>query len=405
MKNDYLFIPDKVKAGFKSYKNDFPDKDFGYFIYWDEKGVLRKEVSWNSWRDKEIPEKDIDNVPLEGYRVHKVRNGYRYSLWEQRDAKVVVEHPTLGCLFEITPANLLELIMANGIDNNGIILSPCIMCWDNTALVLMSTLSSEYESCVSHSKEIKQNKKIKPVIGHTYRDRDGFTHTFLGKSIIYETNEYNDAHTAKAKNVTDNLVTYITSRSLYGSTEKWYEIKKHNVFFFGTSYVGYRKTCPNFVSEVEDAHILSEEECKKIIEKWGKERDWNSNKVEPYMPWKFDYVPISVDVVDAIINKKVESFRHWSRNPYEHYDEVGLIVDKSKDFHKCNPNFRLCVEPIRVYDDGRISIFQDTKMLLGGTRKQEVFVDSLDEAVNIIKPCKIVYYSYLNPEKVIREEY
>ena len=45
------FIPKKIKVGFQERKDTYSGK-LAYVIYYDEKNNLRKEQSWNSWRDK-----------------------------------------------------------------------------------------------------------------------------------------------------------------------------------------------------------------------------------------------------------------------------------------------------------------------------------------------------------------
>jgi hypothetical protein len=42
-----------------------------YIIYYDEKGKLRKETSWNNWRDKEIENDKFKNIPTSGFVLNK----------------------------------------------------------------------------------------------------------------------------------------------------------------------------------------------------------------------------------------------------------------------------------------------------------------------------------------------
>ncbi len=48
-----IFIPTKIKVGYQERKDTYTKK-LAYVIYFDEKGKLRKEASWQSWRDKKI---------------------------------------------------------------------------------------------------------------------------------------------------------------------------------------------------------------------------------------------------------------------------------------------------------------------------------------------------------------
>ena len=49
-----IFVPKKVNVGFQNRKDTYTGK-LAYVIYFDENGKLRKEPSWQGWRDKQIP--------------------------------------------------------------------------------------------------------------------------------------------------------------------------------------------------------------------------------------------------------------------------------------------------------------------------------------------------------------
>ncbi|MGL4450451.1 MAG: hypothetical protein ACRCTZ_04585, partial [Sarcina sp.] len=61
-----IFIPKELTVGFQDRSGTYTGK-LAYVIYTDEKGKLRKEQSWNSWRDKDIPKLECKNEPLEGF--------------------------------------------------------------------------------------------------------------------------------------------------------------------------------------------------------------------------------------------------------------------------------------------------------------------------------------------------
>ena len=48
-----IFIPKRLKVGFNE-RSDTYSKKLAYVIYWDDKGKLRKQDSWEHWRDKDI---------------------------------------------------------------------------------------------------------------------------------------------------------------------------------------------------------------------------------------------------------------------------------------------------------------------------------------------------------------
>ncbi len=65
-----MLIPKRIKVGFNARKDTYTQK-LAYIIYYDEQGVLRKEGSWESWRDKNIPPGEYDNEPTEGFVLNK----------------------------------------------------------------------------------------------------------------------------------------------------------------------------------------------------------------------------------------------------------------------------------------------------------------------------------------------
>ncbi len=75
-----LFIPSKIKVGFQERQGTFTGK-LAYVIYFDEKGKLRKETSWEGWRDSKIPAIEFENKPNSGYILNKgvQRGGYHWG--------------------------------------------------------------------------------------------------------------------------------------------------------------------------------------------------------------------------------------------------------------------------------------------------------------------------------------
>lgn len=45
-----FFIPKRINVGYQERQGTYTGK-LAYIIYFDEKGKLRKETSWNGWRD------------------------------------------------------------------------------------------------------------------------------------------------------------------------------------------------------------------------------------------------------------------------------------------------------------------------------------------------------------------
>ena len=70
LRMDNLYIPKKIVVGFQNRKDTYTQK-LAYVIYYDDSGKLRKQVSWEHWRDKSIPIKEFDNIPTKGFVLNK----------------------------------------------------------------------------------------------------------------------------------------------------------------------------------------------------------------------------------------------------------------------------------------------------------------------------------------------
>src|SRR5574343_1729160 len=132
-----IFIPKKIKVGFQN-REDTYTKKLAYVIYYDEKGVLRKETSWQSWRDKTIEPVEFDNVPFSGFVLNKKVGGYSNYHWNPRQTYVRIYDPR-DFEFEITVPNLLYILEnGNSIKGKGLE-GDFVYGWDGTELVLIPT--------------------------------------------------------------------------------------------------------------------------------------------------------------------------------------------------------------------------------------------------------------------------
>ena len=104
---DRFFIPKKIHVGYVNRESTYTGK-LAYVIYTDHTNKLRKEKSWNSWRDKNINPDDFDNVPTEGFVLNKHVGGYK-SWWNYRQSYCRIYDPR-GFEIEITINNLLWIL-------------------------------------------------------------------------------------------------------------------------------------------------------------------------------------------------------------------------------------------------------------------------------------------------------
>ncbi|UXQ89068.1 hypothetical protein Thu_225 [Bacillus phage Thurquoise] len=181
-----LFVPDKINVGYQERGGTYTGK-LAYVIYFDQKGKLRKEVSWNSWRDQKIDNLITDNVPTSGFVLNKKAGDYKYD-WNHRQAYARVYDPR-GFEFEITIDNLLyileccDMFKGKGIDGE------LVYAWEGKDLVLLPVNSPDYKEIMEYNKIIKENKTIKGKdlkLGYKYLDKDGKEWVYLGRFHKYD---------------------------------------------------------------------------------------------------------------------------------------------------------------------------------------------------------------------------
>lgn len=184
--NSNIFIPKEINVGFQN-RSDTYTKKLAYIIYFDHKGVLRKETSWNSWRDKEIDNAIHANVPTSGFVLNKKAGGYSTG-WNHRQTYVRVYDPR-GFEFEISVSNLLYILEnTNSIKGKGLD-GDFIYGWDGKELLLIPTESPDYIEItqfneIMHTKTYIKGKEL--ILGATYLTKDNQKYIYLGKFEEYD---------------------------------------------------------------------------------------------------------------------------------------------------------------------------------------------------------------------------
>lgn len=184
-----IFIPKKIHVGFQT-RHDTYTKKLAYIIYEDEKGVLRKQKSWNGWRDKSLGEQIEDNVPTSGFVLNKKVGDY-VSYWSHRQAYIRVYDPR-GFEFEITVQNLLYILEnASSIKGKGLE-GEFVYGWNGTELVLLPVESPDYKEILAYNEARFRKETIKAkdlIIGATYKNKDNESLVYLGR-FEYWTKDY-----------------------------------------------------------------------------------------------------------------------------------------------------------------------------------------------------------------------
>ena len=180
-----IFIPKSIKVGYQK-RDDTYTKKLAYVIYYDEKGTLRKEKSWDGWRNKDIEPTDLDNMPTNGFVLNKNVGDYD-SGWNHRHAYIRVYDPR-GFEFEISLENLLYILEnTNSIKGKGLE-GDFVYGWDGKDLVLLPCDSVDYKSIVEYNNIVHNAEKVSAKslkIGATYLTKDNKEYIYMGKFNHY----------------------------------------------------------------------------------------------------------------------------------------------------------------------------------------------------------------------------
>lgn len=183
-----IFVPKKINVGFQNRSGTYTGK-LAYIIYFDEKGKLRKETSWNGWRDEKIPNEIYNNEPTSGFVLNKKVGGVEESWgWDPRKTYTRVYDPR-GFEFEITIPNLLWILEnCNCIKGKGLE-GEFVYGWDGKELLLIPTNSPDYQEIAKYNSVVHNNTSIRSkdlVVGATYLTKDNSKSIYVGKFDFYD---------------------------------------------------------------------------------------------------------------------------------------------------------------------------------------------------------------------------
>lgn len=183
-----IFMPNTIKVGYQERESTYTGK-LAYIIYYDEKGTLRKETSWNSWRDLSIEPQEFKNEPTSGFVLNKKAGGYSTG-WNHRQTYVRVYDPR-GFEFEITIPNLLYILEnTSSIKGKGLE-GEFVYGWDGTELILVPVSSPDYKDMAEYNRIVHANRKFKikdMIPGATYLTKDNKEIIYVGRFPRYDWN-------------------------------------------------------------------------------------------------------------------------------------------------------------------------------------------------------------------------
>lgn len=195
-----LYIPKRIRVGFQK-RDDTFTKLLAYIICYDQKGKLRKEGSWENWRDKKIKPQEFDNVPHSGFILNKGHTRYNYSHFGNSRRSVVRVYDDRGIEFEISPENCVSLLMETTCSKR-VIDGECVYAWAGKDLVLLPVGSETYQEAVIDTKrnEMKVSaKELKPGCSYTTKKNEEVI--YIGRYNWFEWKGYGNGRISKKAHI------------------------------------------------------------------------------------------------------------------------------------------------------------------------------------------------------------
>ena len=176
-----LYIPKKLKVGYVK-RNDTYDGRLAYVVYYDNKGKIPKQRSFDNWVDKEIPTLEFDNTPFNGFVLNKSIPRYAWDHFGNTTTKIRI-YDSRGAEFEITAENLLGILTQVDCVKRDLA-GEMVYAWSGKELVLLPCNSDEYKQALAFTEARNQHLTSKQLVpGRVYINRDNNKVVYLGKSI------------------------------------------------------------------------------------------------------------------------------------------------------------------------------------------------------------------------------
>ena len=298
-----LFIPDRISVGFQKREGIYTGK-LAYVVYYDQKGVRRKEKSWEQWCDKKIDTVDFENVPTEGFVLNKGVGGQRQSYgWNARNEYIRVYDPR-DFEFEISVANLLFILRECDCNKGKGLEGKFVYAWDGTELVLLPEISADYQNSKQFTQLQSQGVKSKELIpGASYVTKKQKILTYLGKFEYHHfpDNRYRDHKKPK----------------VFGCENKW-------IFWNGKSFV--------ILGELKSIAVLNSDTVidnfAELVDKWYKSQ--NGSKVvrlftKEFKPKKRDANHYYDRDYWIIENPDGSYSEYWTSFQYQQKDKIDYV--------------------------------------------------------------------------------
>jgi hypothetical protein len=370
-----IFIPKTINVGYQNRSGTYTGK-LAYVIYYDEKGKLRKEASWNSWRDEKIPNEEFDNVPTTGFVLNKKVGDYS-SGWDHRQAYCRVYDPR-NFEFEITIENLLYILEnANSIKGKGLE-GEFVYGWDGKDLVLMPVESPDYQQIVEYNKVVhnKESVKVKDlIIGATYLSKNNDEHIYMGKFEHYDYGGISDGKMFWfAYKYYD--YDYVGGEKVYRKEFKWL-------------FVAYKNLSGNKFIKCIDDDCTSE--YANLFEKLEHDEHYS-----PYDKLKDKYIKYTLEEFIELLNRNNTEYYNY---PNSNNDAFEYDVYKEKDgLYGCKIPWYWNIREIENKEDYRkrfeFNVVEKPKRYSWSTQKYEYnFIPlTIAQMYKKLQPCYKIEY-------------
>jgi hypothetical protein len=344
-----IFIPRNIKVGYQERKYTYSGK-LAYVIYTDHENKLRKESSWQSWRDDKIDSDSFTNEPMDGFVLNKHAGGYS-SGWNHRQSYIRVYDPR-GFEFEITLDNLLYILEnVNSIKGKGLD-GKFVYAWDKTDLVLIPVAAPDYKEAKEYSDMLFDSDTLKGndlILGAKYNTKQGKVVTYLGRFDYFPEGVRRKKTIKKYFFRTDNNNRW----SMYENVSSL----KNKIISLAD------ETCAEnyaeMISDLQRESIYSPEDKSKFkYTQISYEKFFNSGQMSYlYLLHDEDYIPIKISVYYFELNM----FKNEER-----YEEFSSLIKLISNRNQSSNGYRKSVNTRSIFPCYKI--FSAEKYLENGKK-------------------------------------
>lgn len=179
-----LNIPKTINVGFNK-RSDTYTGMLAFIVYTDAAGVLRKQKSWDRWRDKKIEPKQFDNVPTSGFVLNKKVGDYT-AHYGGRMAAIRIYDPR-DFEFEIKLDNLLYILEETSAIKGKGLEGEFVYAWERDRIILLPASSREYKASTEFTElQTKKIDKTDMREGCLYLTKDNEQVMYLGRLNWYQ---------------------------------------------------------------------------------------------------------------------------------------------------------------------------------------------------------------------------